>query len=334
MSLTIKHGLFRANITDYHAILGVSLNAEPKAIRLQYLRIAQKLHPDTCKANAEGKKIASQMLSRLVNPAYEQLSNKSHFAEHQLILTQIGKRYAEKSDRMTVASEPAKKLLLAERNLDRVYNQLLQELTAEQYQNIEKVLSKIAVISELNLVYLMLTHQQGINREEKVVKRNPSQLPDLPKATQPQAQTQTQATTQTQAETPNRQKSPIEEPSLESKVASYLRRAKEYMAKGNFNDAVLELKDALRIDPNHSTCHALMGQVYLRQNQVTMAKVHISKAEKANPQDPTVIHSKEELEKLIRKQQSNSHKSSTKGSDHKKSTDSGFFSGFFGPKKK
>jgi curved DNA-binding protein CbpA len=332
MSFKIKHGLFRANIPDHHAILGVSLNADSKVIRLQYLRIAQKLHPDTCKANTEEKKMASQMLSRLVNPAYEQLSNKSHFAEHQLILTQIGKRYAEKSDRMTVASEPAKKLLLAERNLDRVYNQLLQELTAEQYQNIDKVLARIAMISELNLVYLMLTHQQGINREEKVVKRNASQLPDLPKATQPQAKTQTQAETKT--ETSNRQKPPIEEPSLESKVASYLRRAKEYIAKGNFNDAVLELKDALRIDPNHSTCHALMGQVYLRQNQVTMAKVHISKAEKANPQDPTVIHSKEELEKLTRKQQSNSHKSSTKNSDNKKSNDSGFFSGFFGPKKK
>jgi curved DNA-binding protein CbpA len=332
MSFTIKHGLFRANIQDYHAILGVSLNADPKAIRLQYLRIAQKLHPDTCKTNAEGKKIASQMLSRLVNPAYEQLSNKSQFAEHQLILTQIGKRYAEQSDRMTIASEAAKKLLLAEQNLNQVYNQLLQEITGEQYQNINKVLTKIAVISELNLVYLMLTHQQGINREEKVVKRNASQLPDLPKATQSQAKTETQAPTQ--AGTSERSKPPIEEPSLESKVASYLRRAKEYMTKGNFNDAVLELKDALRIDPNHSTCHALMGQVYLRQNQITMAKVHISKAEKANPQDPAVILSKEELEKLIRKQQSNSSKSSTKGSDSKKSTDSGFFSGFFGPKKK
>jgi curved DNA-binding protein CbpA len=333
MSFTIKHGLFRANITDYHAIIGVSLNADFKAIRLQYLRTAQKLHPDTCKANSEQKKLANQVLSRLVNPAYEQLSNKSQLAEHQLILTQIGKRYAEKSDHMTIASEPAKKLLLAERNLNQVYNQLLKELTAEQYQNIEKVLTKIAIISELNLVYLMLNHQQGINREEKVVKRNTSQLPNLPKATQPQPQPQSQTQPQPKAETQS-PKPPIEEPNLESKIASYLRRAKEYITKGNFNDAILELKDALRIDPNNSTCHALMGQIYLRQSQVTMAKVHISKAEKANPQDPAVIQSKEELEKLIRKQQTNAHKSSTKSSDNKKSNDSGFFSGFFSPKKK
>lgn len=324
MSFTIKHGLFRANITDYHAILGVSLNADPKSIRLKYLRIAQKLHPDTCKADGEEKKLASQMLSRLVNPAYEHLSNKSHFAEHQLILTQIGKRYALKSDRMTIASEPAKKLFQAEHNLKQVYNQLLKELTTNQYQSIDKVLNKIAIISELNLVYLMLSHQQGINREEKVVK--PSvQPPQNPPTTnnQPQKKSET-----TQA------KPPVEEPSIESRVASYLRRAKDYITNGNFNDAIVELKDALRIDPNNSTCHALMGQAYLRQNQVTMAKIHISKAYKANPKDPAVIKSKEELEKIINKQPQNSNKSSAKNSDQKKSNDSGFFSGFFGQKKK
>lgn len=324
MSFTIKHGLFRANITDYHAILGVSLNADPKSIRLKYLRIAQKLHPDTCKADGEEKKLASQMLSRLVNPAYEHLSNKSHFAEHQLILTQIGKRYALKSDRITIASEPAKKLFQAEHNLKQVYNQLLKELATNQYQNVDKVLNKIAIISELNLVYLMLSHQQGINREEKVVK--PSVQPSKNPSTtnnQPQKKSET-----TQA------KPPVEEPSIESRVASYLRRAKDYITNGNFNDAIVELKDALRIDPNNSTCHALMGQAYLRQNQVTMAKIHISKAYKANPKDPAVIESKEELEKIRNKQPQNSQKSSAKNSNQKKSNDSGFFSGFFGQKKK
>jgi curved DNA-binding protein CbpA len=330
MSFTIKHGLFRANITDYHAILGVSLDADFKAIRLKYLRVAQKLHPDTCKADSEKKKLANQILSKLVNPAYESLSNKSDFAEHQLILMQIGKRYAEKSDRMTIASESAKNLLQAENNIDRVYNQLLKELTTNQYQDIDRALTKIAVISELNLVYLMLINQRGLNREEKVAKRQFDPSQNQPK---PQSKAQSQPKPQGTSETP-KPKPPIEEPTPESRVVSYIRRAKEYITKGNFNDAVSELKDALKIDPNNSTCHALMGQAYLRQNQVTMAKVHINKAYQANPQDPIVIQSKEELEKLSRKQQSNSHKSSSKNSDNKKSNDSGFFSGFFGPKKK
>ena len=314
MSFTIKHGLFKANITDHHAILGVSLNANPKTIRLRYLRIAQQLHPDTCKANLEEKKLANQILSRLVNPAYEELSNKTHFAEHQLVLTQIGKRYAPKSDRMTIASEAAKKLLQAEGNLDSVYNQLLKELSANQYKRLDKVLTKIAVISELNLVYLTLKHKQGINREN-IVKKAPSvKSPPKPPAAQTQAPPKTQS----------------EEPTPTSRVASYLRRAKEYLAKGNINDAVFELKDALRIDPNNSTSHAYMGQAYMRQNQMTMAKVHINKAHKANPQDPVVIQSKEELEKLIKKKSSSAKKSSNK----EKKDDSGFFSGFFGAKKK
>lgn len=316
MSFTIKHGLFKANITDHHAILGVSLNANPKSIRLRYLRIAQKLHPDTCKANLSEKKLANQILSRLVNPAYEELSNKTQFAEHQLVLTQIGKRYAPTSDRMTIASEPAKKLLQAEANLDSLYNQLLKELTTNQYQKLDKVLIKIAVISELNLVYLTLKHKQGINREE-VIKKAPQTKSSPPQP--PVTQTQTSPTTKS------------EEPTPTSRAASYLRRAKEYLAKGNINDAVFELKDALRVDPNNSTCHAYMGQAYLRQNQMTMAKVHINKAYKANPQDPIVIQSKEQLEKLTKKKSSSAK---TKSSNKEKKDDSGFFSGFFGAKKK
>ena len=321
MSFTIKHGLFRANITDHHAILGVSLDANPKAIRLKYLRIAQKLHPDTCQANLEEKKLANQILSRLVNPAYEELSNKTQFAEYQLVLTQVGKRYAQKSERMTIASEPAKKLLQAEANLDRLYNDLLKELTANQYQKLDKVLTKIAVISELNLIYLTLKHKQGIDRENIVRKPKAARSPSPPtvpaKPSQPQAPPETQ----------------IVEPTPQSRVASYLRRAKEYLAKNNINDAVFELKDALRIDPNNSTCHAYMGQAYLQQNQITMAKVHINKAYRANPLDPIAIHSKEQLEKLTEKQQRSS-KAQTKSSNKGKKDDSGFFSGFFGAKKK
>lgn len=46
MSFVIKNGLFHLNITDYHAILGASLDANAKEIRLKYLKIAQILHPD------------------------------------------------------------------------------------------------------------------------------------------------------------------------------------------------------------------------------------------------------------------------------------------------
>ena len=318
MSFKIKHGLFKASITDYHAILGVSLDSDPKQIRLKYLRIAQKLHPDTCKADPQRKQLAGQLLSRLVNPAYEHLSNKTSFAEHQLILTQIGKRYSEKSQELNLASESAKKLLETQGDLSLAYERLLKKVTQEHYQSIDRALGKIAAISELNLVYLLLNHQKGISREEKVIKKTVS-APAHGKS--PAA--------------------PTAEPEIDPKqarVESFVRRAKEYMAKKRINDAISELRDALKLDPNHSTAHALIGQAYMIQNQLTMAKVHINKAYAANPKDPVVIHSKEQLEKLTKKQERRTGKTGakakTKDSKKAKSSDSGFLSGIFGSKKK
>ena len=326
MSFTIQHGLFRANITDYHAILGVSLDAEPKKIRLKYLRTAQKLHPDTCKGNPEEKKLASQILSRLVNPAYQELCNKNQYIEHQLILTQIGKRYAEKKDRMTIASEPAKKLLQTEKDIDLAYHKILQELTKNQYSDIGKVISKTAIVSELNFVYLVLKQRQGINREEQVVKQKFS--PPTNSSTN-----QSDSFNSSVSTPPAEPQTTEEPPTPESLAVSYIRRAKEYMAQGRINDTITELKDALKLDPNNSTAHGLMGQAYIRQNQLTMAKVHLNKAHKANPKNPVVIQGKEELEKVTKKQKNRSAKAAKNAGKNKKD-DSGFFSGFFGSKKK
>ena len=324
MSFTIKHGLFRANITDYHAILGVSLDAEPKNIRIKYLRTTQKLHPDTCKANPEEKRMAGKILSNLVNPAYEQLSNKTAFAEHHLVLTQIGKRYAENKEGLSLSSDSAQKLLGIEKDLEKTYLELLKDQSTDQYKEISKVLKRIAIISELNLAYLIRKHEQGTNRVEFA--RTQSSKPQENTAKQEKAKTS--ATSKSQ---PGQQDSPQEEATPEPRVTSYIRRAKEYMEKGNINDAVSELRDGLRVDPNNSTCHALLGQAYIRQSQLTMAKIHIKKAQKANSKDPAVLVSMEMLEKLNRKQQA--RQSGAKQKKKGKSTEGSFFSSFFGAKK-
>ena len=165
MSFAIKHGLFKLNITDHHAVLGVSLDAEPKQIRLRYLKIAQKLHPDKCRFDPAKMKTAGEILSKLVNPAYEQLSRKTAFAEHQLVLTQIGKRLAENKDKISVRSQPAQELLKAGGSAELVYPKLLKKLTAEQYKSPEGTVAEIEAISELNMVYLMRKSERGISRE-------------------------------------------------------------------------------------------------------------------------------------------------------------------------
>ena len=159
-----------------------------------------------------------------------------------------------------------------------------------------------------------------LNREERVIRKgitakNPAQAPkaqEAPAASKAQDDTELKKT----------------------RVNSYLRRAKEYMAKNSLNETISELRDALKLDPNNGIAHALMGQAYMKQNQLTMAKVHIQKAYAAAPKDPTVLTSKEQLEKLTqRKERRANQASSTKGKKEK-SNNSGFFGGLFGSKKK
>ena len=334
MAFAIKHGLFRLNITDYHAILGVPLDDNPKNIRLKYLRIAQKLHPDTCKGDQVRKDLANSILSKLVNPAYEQLSRKNCFAEHQLVLTQIGKQLAEKGDRMNVVSKQAQELIKSQHKLEIVYNEHLKKLIANQYQDLEKVTDKIAIISELNLVYLMVKQGRGINREENIA---PKAKTKPPQPSQPKQKKQTVKPPQPPKSA--KENKPVEENAPQDRVASFIRRAKEYIEKKSYSQGIAELRDAIKIEPNNSTCHGLMGKIYLLQNQITMAKVHIGKAHKANPKDPIVIEVRKELNKLTKNQNVKGKNGKVKETSKSKSNTSkpdskGLFSGFFGAKKK
>ena len=325
MSLDIKNGLFKLNVTDYHAILGVPINADTKQIRLQYLKIAQKLHPDTCKADQDKKKLASDLLSKLVNPAYKKISNKNSYAEYKLVLTQIGNRLAEKADKVTIATEAATELLKSGHKIELVYNKLVKNLVKEQYKSLPEATNYIAQLSELNLVYLMLTHGQTA-RKEKPAPAKTIKSPSEPKVKSPQ-----------KTDVSPEAKENNEESIAKSRVDSFIRRAQEYMTKNSFAMAISELKGALKIDPNHSTCHGLLGKAYLRQNQLTMAKVHINKAWNANPKDPVAIECKQLLDKLNKSKNKNKSKSTTPGSRGKspaKSASGGIFGGLFGTKKK
>lgn len=333
MSFVIKHGLFKLNITDHYAILGASLDANPKQIRLRYLKIAQKLHPDKCRSDPDKMKLSSQILSKLVNPAYEKLSRKTAFAEYQLVLTQVGKRLAENKEKISVKSEYAQELFQVNGSAELLYPKLLKKITSEQYNSLEEAVLNIGKISELNLIYLMLKCERGMNRNKPIsaTKTNPSkQTISQSKGTITQAPKPVAKTT-----VDSNIISKVEEPTSESRIAAFVDRAQQYIGKGEYDQAITELRDALKIDPNNGLAHGVMGKAYLYKNQLTMAKVHIGKANKADPHNPIVLESKKALDKLTRianKSKTSSPNSTQKSS--KKSENSGFFSGFFGSKKK
>ena len=338
MSFHIERGLFKFDFIDHHAVLGVSVDADVKEVRKRYLKIARRLHPDSCKAASDAeKKLASQLLSKLVNPAYEQLS-QSNNRDYLVSLGHMGRRLASEGTKTPFASDAAKQLFRAGANLDNAYKSVVQKLASTQYDSLDQVLDKIAEISELNMAYLMLSKGEGIKSTER--------RPEARTATsdsKKDAQTATSDKKNVRPPTPPGAMASTGSPlpnSGMSRVAEYIRRAEGYMAKNNFAAAVLELREALKLDPNSSRSHSLLGASYLKQSQTTMAKVHINKALQLNPNDELALKGKQFLEKLAQQagggtQKTASSSTQSKQPDNKsgKSGGGGLF-GFFGGKKK
>ncbi|MGB2925289.1 MAG: tetratricopeptide repeat protein, partial [Limnothrix sp.] len=115
-----------------------------------------------------------------------------------------------------------------------------------------------------------------------------------------------------------------------SSLEAALWRGEEHLKKKNYAKAILEFKDAIRLDPNCVKGHALMGIAYLQQNQLAMAKVHIKKAYMAKPSDPLARQAKQLLEKAMGSAL-DTQSGSKKSNNNKKG---GLFGGLFGGKKK
>jgi curved DNA-binding protein CbpA len=314
MVFPVQQGLFKFDVIDYCAILGVSVDADASTIRQRYLKIAYRLHPDTCKAETQSEKQrANDLLSQFVNPAYEQLSKEVSRQEFHLILTQISKDLPKALARMTLVSEVAKKLAQSTINVDLAYNKLLQSLAVDQYKTLDLIYQKIAQISELNLVYLSLIE----GKDRKKVAQSASVLASVDshsKSTAVQAIPHQEEPNQSLEELP---------------ISLYIRRAQNYLERNNSSQAILELKDALKIDPSDTICHALIGLAYLKQNQVSMAKVHINHAWNANPNDAVVRKSKEALDQVLPSSPATTDKKGKKNSSENSSS----FRTIFGGKK-
>ncbi|MGB5773018.1 MAG: DnaJ domain-containing protein [Crocosphaera sp.] len=307
MYFPIEQGLFKYDITDHHAILGVPLNADSREVRQRYLKLAYILHPDTFRGKTEKEqKLATKILSKLVNPAYEQLSKDRSRSEYLLVLSQMGQNLASELNSITLATDQAQKLLETSKDLDLTYHRLLLPLVSQEYNDLENVFNIIAQISELNLIYLMLKQGEQVKSKARV---KPKPKPE------PKTQQKTSSTTTKQETKKEEQKSAI---------ATSLKRAQDYIQRNNTSQAIVELREALKKEPNNGACHGLLGLAYLKEKQITMAKIHISKARKVSPQDPIVIQAKQALDEVS--------PDSEKSKSSEKNKGGGFF-GLFGKKK-
>jgi curved DNA-binding protein CbpA len=333
MSFKIERGLFKFDFIDHHAVLGIPVNADVKEVRKRYLKIARNLHPDSSKAGSEAeKKQANQLLSKLVNPAYEQLS-QSNNRDYLVSLGHMGRRLAGEGGKISISSEAAKQLTRSGPNLDNLYKNLVQNLAAKQYESLDQTLDKIAEISELNMVYLMIKGSRG--EGPKLEERNKAEVAGGDNRRKPD----TPAGTQRKIELPGNGQDGTEklgDSQVISRIGEYIRRAEGYMVKNNFAGAVLELREALKMDQNNSQCHSLLGIAYLKQNQTSMARVHINKALQLNPKDERALKCKQYLEKLAQKSggKPSAPPKQAPGKPSDQSGGSGIFGNWFGGKKK
>ncbi|MEM1310759.1 MAG: J domain-containing protein, partial [Cyanobacteria bacterium P01_H01_bin.153] len=235
--MKIEQGLFQFDLTDYHAILGVAIDADAKAIRKRYLKIARRLHPDSLRsATDEDRQKANELLSKLVNPAYETLNQEKSMTEHLVVLRLRGQQLSQQAS-VALQSEAAKSVAKSN-NASSTYINSLKELTETQYEAIDQVLDITGQISELNLAYLMSTsHESGSSVMASKETTTAASAAATNAPTPPGARSKTPAP----PPSPRQQRQAI--------IGSYFNRAAEFALKKDYTRAIVEMRDAVKSHP-------------------------------------------------------------------------------------
>lgn len=306
-------GLFQADFNDHHAVLGVPINADAKVVRKRYLAIARKLHPDSLSgASAAEAQRASEVLSKLVNPAYEALNQEKSSTEHQLMLKLKSQSLRQVGTAPSVTSATAQDLLKAA-HVEAAYRQAVNSLAEQQFDRLETVSDVIGNLSELNLVYLYRSSTSDQSSSRPAATSAASSSTQAPSAAPP-----------TTPSSLRKNKTAI--------LESYVNRAQEYEIDKDYSRAILELREALKVYPNDGTCHSYLSALYLRAGQGTMARIHAKRAIEINPQDERAIAVQNRVEKNSGASSSGAKSASAKAS--KSADKGGGFFGLFGGKKK
>lgn len=324
MSFQIKQGLAEFGYTDHYAVLGLPVDAAAGDIRKRYLKLARILHPDSCAPSID-KGQASQVLSKLVNPAYQFLSQDKERNDYDMLLKLVGQRANLEFDSARLHSQSAKDLLTSAQ-YEALYLSTVQDLAETQYSQLNRVVNVIEQLSELNLMFLL-------RRELMQTPRNsqPSffeAAPAIP--TQP-------SSPDVSVTTPPR--NPLEQstiPPSDEFLRQYIRRAEEYIEKNLFQPAIQELRSAQKLDPQSFRCNLLLGIIYLKLKQPKMAKGYLQKAQTLEPRNAEILQAMNDLKKqetLAAKPPVQSGVKAAAQVGSKPGKTSGFFGGLFGKKK-
>ncbi|MDZ8184857.1 MAG: DnaJ domain-containing protein [Nostoc sp. ChiSLP02] len=263
MSQTFLPPKWIEQLYDPFAVLGISVTADDRQILKRYHTLAKLLHPDRhTKSSDREQQLATAIFSHLINPAYEQLKNQYKRFNAIAVLLSEGRALKEQA----LASESAIVQELREMTAPQAelfYEEAIACYADVQYKSLHQFYQVTQQISILNLVYLQL------HKPHLLLPQEP--LPIIPKVEiKPVELTLPQETNV--------------KPVVKNYAQRHYERAIEYIKLTKWTLAVQELRDAIKLEPNKSDYHALLGYVHLQQKLLGMSRVYITQALKLDPQ--------------------------------------------------
>ena len=311
----IDRGIGQYDFNDYYAVLGLPITAEASHVRKRYLMIAKSLHPDIHGRNCDEKEVATQYLSKLVNPAYSVLSQERERTEYSAILRLLGKRLMKRNQKFAPQSDIAKKYLASSKDIN--YEQTIQEIAKVQYQNLDQAIENISLLSELNLVHILIHegYKHLLNESENLivvnnnhpinnnfVNRNGNATNNTNNTNNTTNNTNSSYQMRSEAQSPPRNPSYDSNSFIKNSsqnvgsdnipnvsIEQCILQAESYINQQLWASALKELRNAIQVDCNNSKSHALLGFVYLNQKLVGMAKVSFQQSLKLNPEEPLAL---------------------------------------------
>jgi curved DNA-binding protein CbpA len=246
---------------DHYAVLGVPIDAELEEIRRNYRNKTKLLHPDRFIREPEKRKIAEILLSRVVNPAFETLSNSDRRRDYDLLLRLASIKFRD--NQTPLPNSPEVSRLSPARNMEELkilYCKEIEALTKNQYADLNDNQLTNA-LSTVNLGFLILSFPLEKYSAVKTARTEVSNVPAVP-VTPADANNDSSNWSQ-----------------------RHFERGKELVEKHQFKEAIRSFKEAIRLAPSIAHYYSHLGLAYLSQGFPGMAKAEFQRALQLDPKD-------------------------------------------------
>jgi curved DNA-binding protein CbpA len=268
---------------DPFALIGVSVSADEKRIAKRYRQIAKQLHPDALSGDSSGgcsgsmdPEIAAQVIARIVNPSYQKLKQEKSRQE-MLSTIRLRVRRLVRTEKLLPTFHSGQQLVeVPDESVDIFYEQTLSALAECQFRSLGDLHTHSLEMGQLNLIFLSRKLENLVIRSKRAGLMTATVIPTAAAATAMATNYERAAASEEAAQLPPAK------PEI-NYVQKHTVRAKTYLAQQNYDAAVQELREALKISAQSPELHSMIGQVYYKQKLSGMAKTHFRQALKLNP---------------------------------------------------